>query len=285
MDKKKKVNRFSMDMINMQELIDGSDRIFCNDELLMVMNGSPHDVNFLREGEIYHIVEPRIVIILDGSGDISINLEDYHIKQGTVIMAGSDMILEIKSVTSDAKVVGIVFREGIYMSEDAVINVSSIELQRLLKMVYLSWDMANITPYRRDVVTHILKAVVADLQCIKASYEIAHPDNNLSRWQIQFQKFKSLVHQHCSKERSIPFYAGKMGIASHHLSAVIKKASGKSVMYWINRAVILESKMLLKTSNLLVYEVADYLNFPSDSAFSRFFKRETGLTPRQYMEQ
>lgn len=53
-------------------------------------------------------------------------------------------------------------------------------------------------------------------------------------------------------------------------------------MYWINRAAILQAKVLLKDKEMLVYEVAERLNFPSQSAFGLFFKRETGMTPGQY---
>ena len=34
----------------------------------------------------------------------------------------------------------------------------------------------------------------------------------------------------------------------------------------------------------MAYEIANRMNFPSASAFSKFFKRETGLTPRAYQE-
>ena len=76
-----------------------------------------------------------------------------------------------------------------------------------------------------------------------------------------------------------------MHVTPHHLSATIKKASGQSVMYWINRATVQDAKILLKTNGAMGYEIAYRLNFPSASAFSKFFKRETGLTPRMYQER
>ena len=86
------------------------------------------------------------------------------------------------------------------------------------------------------------------------------------------------------QERSIPYYASQLHVTPHHLSATIKKASGQSVMYWINRATIQEAKLLLKTNGMMAYEIANRMNFPSASAFSKFFKRETGLIPRAYQE-
>ena len=53
-------------------------------------------------------------------------------------------------------------------------------------------------------------------------------------------------------------------------------------MYWINRATVQEAKLLLKYNGMMAYEVADHMNFPSASTFSKFFKRETGMTPLAY---
>lgn len=100
-----------------------------------------------------------------------------------------------------------------------------------------------------------------------------------------FLRFKRLVRQHCTRQRSIPFYADLLHVTPHHLSALIKKISNQSVMYWIHRATIQEAKLLLKTNQLMAYEIADRLDFPSASAFSKYFKRETGMTPRMYQER
>lgn len=43
-------------------------------------------------------------------------------------------------------------------------------------------------------------------------------------------------------------------------------------------------KATAETNGMMAYEIANRMNFPSASAFSKFFKRETGLTPRAYQE-
>ncbi len=53
-------------------------------------------------------------------------------------------------------------------------------------------------------------------------------------------------------------------------------------MYWINRATLIQAKVLLKNKDMLIGEVADWLNFSSQTAFGYFFKGETGLTPTEY---
>lgn len=50
----------------------------------------------------------------------------------------------------------------------------------------------------------------------------------------------------------------------------------------IDDFVILEAKTLLKYSNMSVQEIAYRLNFPNQSFFGSYFKRNTGMSPSQF---
>ncbi len=41
----------------------------------------------------------------------------------------------------------------------------------------------------------------------------------------------------------------------------------------------------LRTCDMLTYEIAERLNFANPPAFNNFFKRETGLTPKEYRDR
>ena len=53
-------------------------------------------------------------------------------------------------------------------------------------------------------------------------------------------------------------------------------------MEWINEVAVKEIKVWLAYSNETSAQIAYRLNFPSPSALSKFFKRETGMTPSEY---
>ena len=160
----------------------------------------------------------------------------------------------------------------------------SKDFELLLRMIYLLWDVATVSPFRREAVLQTVRAMVANVQYVKQASDSSTGNNTVSRYQELFQQFKTLVSRHCERERNIPFYAEQLHITPHHLSAVISRASGRSAMYWVNRAVVLRAKVLLHTSGLLTYEIAERLNFANPPAFNNFFKRETGLTPKAYRE-
>ena len=273
-----------MDAVNMEELSGAKHHFFVNSDLVMILNGTPKNATFMREGDIYHVVEPRILIVLEGSADVRINLEDYHLQKGCVVMIGSDTIGEFKRCSDDVCGIGIALREGFDISKEIVMKKEPAEFNCWLRMMYLLWDVLHLSPYRKDTVHHLISAIVTDMQYLEEAKEQKEQTTQKTRQKQQFQHFKQLVSKHCGSERTIPFYAEQMNITPHHLSAIIKRISGKSVMYWVNRAVIQKAKLLLRTKPLMAYEVAHQLNFPSDSAFSKFFKRETGMTVKQYQE-
>lgn len=280
----KVINHLSVDNLNLNEVLSQQDKFFVNDDLILILNGSVQRIPVFNKEEIYQMVEPRFILLLEGSAEVCINLQDYHIKKGNVMLIPADTIVEVDNISDDARVMAIVFRDSVEMSDEVVYKTSPAEFDRLLRMYYLLWDVVHLSPYRRKTVQYLSKTIVADVQELNEVVSQNVQNEGSTRTQELFLQFKRLIKQHCMQERSIPYYASQLHVTPHHLSATIKKASGQSVMYWINRATIQEAKLLLKTNGMMAYEIANRMNFPSASAFSKFFKRETGLTPRAYQE-
>jgi len=57
---------------------------------------------------------------------------------------------------------------------------------------------------------------------------------------------------------------------------------GKSAGEIIRDRVLLEAKRLLVNSDMMVGQVAEWLNFEDNAYFSRFIKRNLGVTPEQF---
>lgn len=81
------------------------------------------------------------------------------------------------------------------------------------------------------------------------------------------------------------FYAEKMNRTPKYLSGEIKRITGRSILEWINEAVLIEMKVQLKTTDYTVLQISEVLNFSSPSVFVQFFKHHTGITPLQYRKQ
>ena len=94
----------------------------------------------------------------------------------------------------------------------------------------------------------------------------------------------TLLASYYDKERSVRFYAEKLNLTSNYLSGIIKDYTGKTASEWIEEYVILEAKALLKFSGLNIQQVAYELNFPSQSMFGKYFKKQTGMSPKVYIK-
>ena len=70
-----------------------------------------------------------------------------------------------------------------------------------------------------------------------------------------------------------------------YFSTVIKTKTGKSANRWIQNKITTEAQALLSKSSTPVKEIAYRLGFNEPTHFSKFFKKQTGLTPNQYRNQ
>ena len=92
----------------------------------------------------------------------------------------------------------------------------------------------------------------------------------------------ALVQKYHASARGAKFYADKLCLTPNYMSGVIKSYTGKTAVEWVNEYVILEAKLMLKDSTLSIQEIAYRLNFPTQSAFGKYFKKLVGVGPKEY---
>lgn len=77
--------------------------------------------------------------------------------------------------------------------------------------------------------------------------------------------------------------AAKLGITRHQLSSLVKRRYGMTLDRLINRYRIDKvQKLIREYPNRTLLEIAVHAGFSSKATFNRVFKRETGVTPRQF---
>ena len=144
------------------------------------------------------------------------------------------------------------------------------------------------THFSFDIVSGLIAATIYKVGDIMYHYHAEHPEeqnNSHNRAEEYFKQFTHLLGEHFREERSVGFYARQLCITPKYLTTLIKRISGQSVSEWIDNYVILEAKTLLKYSTMSIQEIAYYLNFPNQSFFGSYFKRNTGMSPSQYKAQ
>ena len=92
------------------------------------------------------------------------------------------------------------------------------------------------------------------------------------------------IIKHYINERSVSFYADLLHVSPQHLSTTVNKVTGKTVTDIIAKLVITDAQAKLKSTDMTIQEIAYSLNFPDISFFGKYFKRYTGMSPKQYRE-
>lgn len=146
---------------------------------------------------------------------------------------------------------------------------------------YIYRDRGNI--FRNTIIRNRLQNVL--LEAFDKTQRFApdvHSQTGTTRQADLFQRFVALVHEHCTEQREVAFYADRLCISTRYLSTIIRSVAHSTAKEFIDRSVVLEIKMLLWSTELSVQEIAYRLHFPDQSYLGRFFKKHTGVSPTEF---
>ena len=106
-----------------------------------------------------------------------------------------------------------------------------------------------------------------------------------SRGEQLVDRFLKLVQMHCRQERQLDFYAQELCISSKYLAATVKTVTSKTAGDWIEDYVMLEAKAMLTNTDMTISQISDHLHFPDTSTFGKYFRRHTGLSPKEFKKR
>jgi AraC family transcriptional regulator, transcriptional activator of pobA len=115
-----------------------------------------------------------------------------------------------------------------------------------------------------------------------------YPQSNLpastARGRVIVKRFKQLIEEKCNDNLSVKQYASQLGITANYLSETVKAVTGRTSTDLIHDRMLLNSKQLLQHTPLTISEIAYRLNFSDQSYFSKFFKKLSGQSPKEWRE-
>ena len=236
---------------------------------------------------------------------VDVNLNRCELTENSMMMNGSDTIIELKEVdwnTIDAYILfvspefmrntnidpnvisSVPMPQSIHKSP--VMKISQDEsrlMQKYFDLVHLNTTGNVDDLYVRSISRCLISALCYQvIQFATKRLKQEEPQRPRTRRTTYVNDFIQLVHHHHLKERSVSFYASKLFISPKYLSLIIKEATGRSAAEWIDEFVILEAKNMLRFSGKNIQQVAYELNFPNQSSFGKYFKHLTGMSPSEY---
>ena len=132
-----------------------------------------------------------------------------------------------------------------------------------------------------EMIGGLLRTLVYDFFDIHSEFSEAIPESNRVS-EISRQFFLMLESGRVKYDREPERYALALNVSRKYLNAVIKRQTGSTVSYHINRTARAMIIDYLKENKLSISQIADEMNFTSLEYFSRYCKKHLGISPSRY---
>lgn len=109
-------------------------------------------------------------------------------------------------------------------------------------------------------------------------------DQNKKSYQYYplFLEFKNLVEKQYTQTRNVKDYAQILQISTKHLNQIVKDFTLNTAKHFIDDFVTFEIKRAIASTNSSLKEIGYAIGFDEMTNFTKFFKKQTGTTPKQF---
>lgn len=304
----------STSMINISKYMEQKKQIPIFKLSEMVKDIDAHNWNF----EDYYISSDRVtyepknkivfrpdfyalILGTDGWMDIKVNDEIIRIEKNTFLAIGPNHTLQRISQSKDCKTRIVLFTKDFLVNSSnnyfflESFNHFSVHFQNYIKLNHEDMNKimdlyTSLLSRREKVNSNLHIEVIRNLitSYVFESAIIFYKELKIDELQVHTrsvvftENFKKMVFENCLRERSLQFYADALFVSPKHLIKIIKTTTGKAPGYFINDAIASIAKVQLKKNKLSVSEIASSFPFADLQSFSKFFKRQVGMSPLQY---
>ena len=237
------------------------------------------------------------LLCFQGTCTITVHLTQYTMKKGTLLILLPDLYFQVLEQSDDCKFIFAGFATELVRSSS--LFSKSIEytpfifekpvLQLEKKGYELMYSYIRIIIKAKYIYNNVITQEQAALTFTQLILGLGNLIKNGKSVNQQYNRNQEIVKElvrtvvmNYQTERNVSFYAEKMHLSPQHLSTTIKKITGKTLTDIISSFIINDAKAKLKSTEMTIQEIAYSLNFPDISFFGKYFKRYTGMSPKQY---
>lgn len=202
----------------------------------------------VTDGWVVSFTEDVAGALGDRSGEALARLKAVAAADPVVPLADAPEAKRLAALCADLAEEGAVAREGYRLAMRALLTLIALEVLRLA-----------VSRARSGAVT-------------------------LTRADARVEALRGLIDQHFRQQRMIAFYAEKLAMTPDRLNDHVKRATGVTAGHLIRQRVLTEAKRQLVFTTQAIHEIAYDLAFSDPSHFTRFFRKQTGMTPQAFRE-
>ena len=243
------------------------------------------------------------LLCVSGRSIISTGVEQYDFCETSELIFLAGSLIQVINPSPDFRVRMLLFPKEIFLKASLPIDTSYFNYITEVPYFNHAANDANPASWRRVnqwmdmaelLFTHPAKHFREQLEqnflqslfmwvfnSIPQKYLSIH--NKYSRKQMLYHRFMFLIREHSTQEHQIGYYANQLCVTPRYLNeAVILYSNGRTPKQLIDEQLTAELKVQLSNPSLSVTEIAQLLNFQEPANMSRFFKKNTGMSPKEF---
>lgn len=261
---------------------------------------SPTKENTFFINDVFHSPRPKndspppihrhpfyeMILVREGAGSMKIDFIDRPVCKGALYLLSPSQIHH-PIVTRDFYAYLLRFDPSIFNDKEFFDNLSIFNFDFLqltdpdyealtLMMANLYEEFQNNRPLKQCTINNLLKLLLIKIQRLLPEVINKPMQTTL------FSSLNALMEQNGFKLIPPNEYAKELKISMKTLHATVKEYTGLACGEYIRSKTIIEAKRLLSYTALSAKEIAYKLGFNDTAYFSRFFKRETTLSPLDF---
>lgn len=241
-----------------------------------------------------------IGICTRGTAKVEVNLQVYDARPDAMLLATPFHVLRIYDASPDFLCRFLVFSKA-FLTETSInshfletfgyfkntsipviypTNADALTILDIYLLMKQKIDRQE-HPYRMEISRSILTTLLYEVQAVYEKQHVIIKGKQTRKQELNVL-FQDLVFQHYKEHRNVQYYADALFVSPKHLTETIKEVTGRTAGEWIDDAVILEAKVLLRNNDISIANVADAIHFPDQSTFGKYFKKHAGMSPSDY---
>lgn len=244
------------------------------------------------------------IVVFDGRASFSVDFITYNCKGKSILFISPNQFFQWvspKSVSIDIIIIQndpynirsykeeiphhLILFKNIYnqpfilLTEGIFDEISAI----IRKMKYYKVEAKNNFA---DAILNSYLQLMVNLALSTQGASLVNKQSNIQSCQLKdIREFNKILEKHFLNTKEVSFYASLFALSVSAFRKKIKIIFGKPPSKLIQERVALEAKRMLQFTHKPIKEIATTLNFEDEFYFSRYFKREVGISPTRFRKK
>ena len=249
--------------------------------------------------ELLHIVNSNKyhIIFFSNDCDCEVNFKVCKIKRYDVLFLNASDVFICK--TKSSRISRFSFNYDIFNKEhcetqrlvngllfDSLLNCNILRLS-VKQFLKFKLQLNNIISFQNKGDYKSLKTTFKELiiQSIDKKHKQSFSEDKISKYHQTVYKYLSLINENFKMEHNVFVYAQILRVQPKILTKIFSDLKIENPKSYLNKRILLAAKKILAYSANKSTEISYEIGFNEPAYFARFFKKNIGLTPKQFRAQ